>query len=172
MRISFLREGLRKWVCLGGSQALGRVGYWGRLSLSGSTGIHSLQYPSRSCSPFSIEGIFLLEYSVTQEMQPWDCRGRRNGLGVRGSGYRYCTSWKAGLLGHYIFTWLQASHLPSLNLICRMCACYGVDKRWWVLCRQGLYKDCVSNLFSNRSGMGNTLLWKVECWELAGSGCY
>lgn len=54
--ISFLRKDLRKWACLGGSQALGRVGYWG--SLSSKTGIMSWQHPSRSCGPFSTEGIF------------------------------------------------------------------------------------------------------------------
>lgn len=55
--ISFLKGGLRKWACLGGSQALGRVRYWGSLSLRGSTGIQSWQHPSRSCGPFSTGGI-------------------------------------------------------------------------------------------------------------------
>lgn len=39
--ISFLREGFRKWVCLTRSLALGSVGHWGSLSLSGSKGIQS-----------------------------------------------------------------------------------------------------------------------------------
>lgn len=56
--ISFLREGLRKWACLGGSRALGRVGSWGSFSLSSSTGILHGKHPSRSCGPFSTEDIF------------------------------------------------------------------------------------------------------------------
>lgn len=72
--ISFLREGLRKWACLGGSQALGRGGSWGSFSRNSSTGILHGQRPSRSSGPFSTEGIFSRASYDTGEAAMGLCR--------------------------------------------------------------------------------------------------
>lgn len=87
-------------MCLGRSQAPGRVHSWGSLSLSDSTGIQGWQYHSRSCGPFSTEGILSrASYDPAETaMGLWSPEKRSNSQSIWFKTQHSLKDWPLGML--------------------------------------------------------------------------